>query len=254
MTKVFCIGFNKTGTASLHAFFQRVGLSSSHDPTYQARTRTMPEDELRRYLDAHDAFSDGERADFVRLLRLYPDARFVLNTRGLRGWLGSRVKHVFRRDGAALEHPPAAFAADVDPARPESSGPRPGTWSGPMAREYLHDPERAISDWIDRREFHHRAVIRHFASSGAPRSLLKLNVIQDRAWATALATFLGLPIPAPDAAGIHVNEASAQESWPGMAGRLRQIEHVLVQKNIQPEEWDNDMYVGFEIEQTGLSR
>jgi hypothetical protein len=31
-----------------------------------------------------------------------------------------------------------------------------------MAREYLNDPERAISDWIDRREFYHRAVIRFF--------------------------------------------------------------------------------------------
>jgi hypothetical protein len=68
--KVFCIGFNKTGTTTLHRYFELAGLNSSHDATYQKQTRTLGQDELRSYLDSHDAFTDGERADYARLAEL----------------------------------------------------------------------------------------------------------------------------------------------------------------------------------------
>jgi hypothetical protein len=112
--KVSCIGFNKTGTTSLHRYFESAGLDSSYDASYQKQSRTLGQDELRSYIDAYDAFTDGERADYARLAQLYPEAKFILNTRELKKWLESRVKHVFRQGGSTL----------ADPESP--NGPKPG--------------------------------------------------------------------------------------------------------------------------------
>ena len=231
--KVFCIGFNKTGTTSLHEWFTLAGLDSCHDATYQKRTRTMEPAALRTYLDAHDAFSDGSRANVPLLLEMYPDARFVLNTRQLQAWLESRVTHVFRQGGVAL-------------AEPEGVGGqlRPGLWSGGMAQEYLRDSAQAISDWIDRREFFHRSVLGLFAND-ASRHLLVLNVTGNPDWPTELASFLDIPAPHPSGAGIHANQATADPDRFDLTARLHEIETVLSHKAIPPAEWQSEVYVGF---------
>jgi hypothetical protein len=230
--KVFCIGFNKTGTTSLHEYFVRAGLNSKHDALYQKHTRTLPLDELRAYLDAHEAYTDGERANYVLLLELYPDAKFVLNTRELKKWLESRVKHVFRQGGAALAEPA------------DEANPQPGFWAGGMAREYLNDSERAISDWIDRREFYHRHVM-HFFAATKPEALRLVNVSTDVDWQSELDEFLGLSASASDVPEIHANVASADMNAHAMHERLQQIEAVLVQKNVPRSEWDTETYIGF---------
>jgi hypothetical protein len=229
--KVFCVGFNKTGTTSLHHWFVAAGLDSSHDATYQKRTRTMGREALRSYLDAHDAFSDGERANVPILRDLYPDAKFVLNTRPMRSWLESRVKHVFRWRGGALAPPTA------------DDRPRPGPHSGGMAREYLRDPAQAISDWIDRREVHHRAVLELFPTDDS--RLLVVDVTTDAGWADALGAFLALDAVVPDRDVIHAKEATADPDRYDLAARLAQIEVVLDQKAIPPGEWDNRVHIGF---------
>ena len=230
--KVFCIGFNKTGTTSLHEYFERAGLNSKHDASYQKHTRTMPRGELVAYLDAHDAFTDGERADYVRLLELYPAAKFILNTRELKKWLESRVKHVFRQGGAAL-------AAPADEANPQ-----PGFWAGGMAREYLSEPEQAISDWIDRRDFYHRSVMQYFAAT-RPDALRLVNVSKDPRWQSALDEFLGLSAASAHSPHIHANIATADMAAHQLDERLQQIERVLELKNIPRSEWDTETYIGF---------
>jgi hypothetical protein len=188
---------------------------------------------LRAFLDAHDAFSDGERANVPLLIELYPDARFVLNTRSLQSWLESRVKHVFRQGGVGLAEPEA-----VD-------GPlQPGPWSGGMAREYLRDPLQALSDWIDRREYHHRRVVEIFAADAA-RDLLVLNVAGNPGWPGDLARFLELDDPDPVASTVATNTATADPDQFDLAGRLRDVERVLTAKAIPPEEWHSEVYVGF---------
>jgi hypothetical protein len=230
--KVFCIGFNKTGTTSLHEYFVRAGLNSKHDATYQKRTRTMPRAELVEYLAPHDAFTDGERANYALLLDLYPDAKFVLNTRELKKWLESRVKHVFRQGGAALAEPT------------DEANPQPGYWAGDMAREYLNEPERAISDWIDRRDFYHRSVMRYFAAT-KPDALRLVNVSKDLEWQSGLDEFLELSAGTAQPAEIHANVASADLATHQLDERLQQIEAVLTQKNVPRSQWDTETYIGF---------
>lgn len=77
--KVFCIGLNKTGTTSLHFAFQKLGLRSFHGDTYDTRI---------------DAFSDGRYySQFIHLYSIAPNSLFILNTRNLKDWIISRIKH-----------------------------------------------------------------------------------------------------------------------------------------------------------------
>ncbi len=80
--KVFCIGLNKTGTTSLHFAFQKLGLCSFHGGSFDSRI---------------DAFSDGRYFEqFIELDKLCPNSKFILNTRDLRDWIMSRIKHCQR--------------------------------------------------------------------------------------------------------------------------------------------------------------
>ena len=99
--KVFCIGFNKTGTTTLHRILQdQLSYRSAHKPRWTdwSITRNRPE------LDQFDAFSDGGCASIKNLDELYPEAIFVLNTRPLRHWVLSRYKAVERSAISTLAH------------------------------------------------------------------------------------------------------------------------------------------------------
>jgi hypothetical protein len=77
--KVYCIGLNKTGTTSLHIAFQKLGLKSFHGGTFDSRI---------------DAFSDGRYyKNFEKLYYQTPNSLFILNTRDLKDWIVSRIKH-----------------------------------------------------------------------------------------------------------------------------------------------------------------
>ena len=87
--KIFCIGFNKTGTKSLHKIFLAIGLKSVHSDIW---TDWACAHDVKN-LDRYDAFTDGECGDFMWLKETYPDALFFLNTRNLKNWLISRYNH-----------------------------------------------------------------------------------------------------------------------------------------------------------------
>lgn len=83
--KIFCLGPAKTGTSSLHAMFAENGLRSLH------ASGDWP---LARF----DAFSDrGDYRPFAAYAATFPNAVFVLNTRGLEGYLTSYASHRQRR-------------------------------------------------------------------------------------------------------------------------------------------------------------
>ena len=95
MNKIFCIGFNKTATRSLADFFTLCGLRSEHWSEWWYQRRLG-------YYQRFDAFADGfERypgdypvfpnLDFLQ--ENFPHAKFILQTRSLRGWLTSRRQH-----------------------------------------------------------------------------------------------------------------------------------------------------------------
>lgn len=83
--KIFCLGPAKTATSSLHAMFVENGLRSLH---------SSGDWQVARF----DAFSDrGDYRPFRAYAATYPNAVFVLNTRGLRGYLSSYATHLQRK-------------------------------------------------------------------------------------------------------------------------------------------------------------
>lgn len=85
-TKVFTIGFNKTGTSSIHALFLEAGLKSQ-----------QKWDGWK--LDDFQCFCDGShhKGRFKAYDQKYPGSTFILNTRPIGNWLKSRSKHCYSR-------------------------------------------------------------------------------------------------------------------------------------------------------------
>ena len=82
--KYFIIGFNKTGTNTLHQLFLKNNLKSQHSGKWR--------------LEQYQCFSDsGDIYRFEDLDKQYENSIFILNTRSLQKWIISRFKHGLRK-------------------------------------------------------------------------------------------------------------------------------------------------------------
>lgn len=180
--KIFCIGFNKTGTTSLHTFFQRSGLRSTHNTEW---TRYSYLSREKRYFYRYQAFSDGEKPDFVRLNNWFPDALFILNTRDERAWVRSRIKHTLRWS--------KSHSDTTELLKSERLG-----W---MAKVFFADPKYAITTWImDRRIYEKQA--RAFFSDCA--RFKEIDVTSNTDWQNDLATFM-------EGSGVRLSKTPTEE-------------------------------------------
>jgi len=170
-SKVFCIGFSKTGTTTLHRILgDQLAYRSAHKPGWTDWSITKN----RYQLDQFDAFSDGGCASIRNLDDLYPEALFVLNTRPLKHWVLSRHKSVERSRTAVrwalTKYVPLGFVAQI------------------INRWVLDHRERAVMRWIRIRNSYHEHVIRYF--SDRKGKLLVVN-IEEADFGAQLARFLG---------------------------------------------------------------
>jgi len=88
--KVFAIGFNKTGTVSIHCLFQSLGFKSLHSVCWRKC------DDLT-LLFKYDCFADGPPDDFKYLDNMFSNSKFILNVRQLNTWVYSRLSHIDRQ-------------------------------------------------------------------------------------------------------------------------------------------------------------
>jgi hypothetical protein len=180
--KVFVIGFNKTGTTTLHELFGLWGLRSVHE-CYNEYPLTH-----EAFAD-NQCFSDGEQHDFVSLDRAFPDSRFILTTRSLKDWLVSRVRHA--------QHLKSFGFAD---------------W---MVMEYTNDPANALRLWAWRRQEYYKRVNSFFGSR--PAQLLVVDVCRggdERPLIATLADYVG--VDAGDVQALpHRNESDAKAANTG---------------------------------------
>jgi len=153
--KVFCIGFNKTGTSSINTVLCQLGYDGLHDETW-------PKEHRYKQL-LYDAFSDGFPRNFIDFDRIYPRSRFILNVRNLDEWLDSRLEHI--RYQVSQEK--------LTPSR------------------YWDFSSDAVKHWVVRRNQHHAKVMQRFASR--PNDLLVLNYIRNPDAAAQVAQFLNKP-------------------------------------------------------------
>jgi len=116
--KIFCIGFNKTGTTSLTEYLQRLGYRSAHwvgkvdgilyeyrvIPHLDDKERVL--DVLEPVIDSFDALTDVPfPALYAELDQRYAGSKFILVTRDMNEWWISYAKHkiLHRRKYAQLQ-------------------------------------------------------------------------------------------------------------------------------------------------------
>ena len=150
--KVFAIGFNKSGTTSLHEIFQKLGYHSYHG----IKWRDVSKPAIYYF---YDAFCDDIPSDFRRLDAKFPNAKFLLQVRSLDAWLDSRLEHIRRLPPGKKRHP---------------------NWSM---------KESSVQIWTRLWNEHHIEVLRYFRDR--PDDLLLLNYIREPDAANRIAAFLG---------------------------------------------------------------
>lgn len=105
MEKIFCLAFHKSGTSSMHAWFERAGLRSLHYPkhvageNYARLIRPVMDDNrkiiraLSPVISAYDAHSDAPWPGlYLELAKKYPRARFILIRRDPEIWWDSLAR------------------------------------------------------------------------------------------------------------------------------------------------------------------
>ncbi|WP_421693395.1 sulfotransferase [Aestuariivirga sp.] len=146
--KLFFIGFNKTGTKTLHNFFCDNGYLSVHSSSYMAQRLKLPPIAklmqanheaglpLLHHLDHYDVFSDmiflsnteviEGNGWFRELHAQHPDAYFIFNDRPVEKWVLSRLSH----DGG----PRGSFVARYASAMKIDESQAPDLWRAHYAR------------------------------------------------------------------------------------------------------------------------
>lgn len=163
--KVFCIGFNKTGTISMDRFFRDIGLKSLHSDGWPYWSR-IPEGKKHF---KHQAYADGELSDFVALDRWFRGSVFILNDRDNREWLCSRIKHVLRHGALSREK------ILTDPRY------------GKMAQDFCFDERAAIEKWVLEKKIYYGQVKTYFHNK---KNFLKIDITADRDWQDTISGFL----------------------------------------------------------------
>lgn len=163
--KVFCIGFNKTGTSSLHSFFKECNLSSVHNTDWPDYSKLK---QGRTYF-WHQCYSDGEQSNFINLDKWFPKSLFILNDRNEKDWLYSRIKHVMR------------FNEEIEPDKILTE-PK----YGKMAKEFFFDEESAIKKWVYERRIYNKQVRSYFKDK---QSFIDIDITSNENWVNDILTF-----------------------------------------------------------------
>jgi|OM-RGC.v1.024918694 hypothetical protein len=104
--KIFCIGFNKTGTTSLHRALFREGFKLGDQPTAEKLLNAYVAghyEPIEAYCKTARAFQDipfSLPRMYQPLYRAYPDAKFILSIRDSgEQWFASQIRAAASRLG-----------------------------------------------------------------------------------------------------------------------------------------------------------
>ena len=190
-SKVFGIGFHKTGTSSLGEAFRVLGyrVTGPNGVHRKGMDTTMALSIAHELLPKFDAFQDNPWANLFREMdREVPGSRFVMTVRPDEAWLSSVIGH---------------FGPRSTPMREWIYGPGLGS---PLGNEELY---------VERYRRHNREVLEHFADR--PNDLLVMDITKGDGW-ELLCPFLGHDVV--DAPFPHANPAT-RRSEAGVLQRAR---------------------------------
>jgi hypothetical protein len=175
--KVFGIGLSRTGTKSLAAALNTLGIRTKWYPQDPVTYRELVMAQYRlSILKTYRGLTDTPVVPYYpQFDRLYPGSKFILTVRDKNAWLQSCAKH-WANSGISAPEPDSApfwrkFAQFIDCC---------------VYGSYAFDPDRWSYVW----DTHVENVTRYF--KGRPEDLLILDVTCGDAW-SQLSSFLSLP-------------------------------------------------------------
>lgn len=212
-SRIFGIGLSRTGTTSLGAALERLGIKTIHYPHDSATYKELASGEFHlSILEKYEAAVDISVAPFyAQLDEAYPDSRFILTTREIEPWLRSMETHwVWVQEWSRHNTQYARFTRFIWERLYGTFGFDEGKLRQAFAK-------------------HHDEVYDYF--SARARTLLTLDVRRPDAW-NALCSFLNLPTP--DLPFPHSNsrkDPAKVKEWIGRRARtISGIAH-LVKRN-----------------------
>ena len=152
--KIFAIGFNKSGTTSIHKLFESLGLRSYHGTVW----RSCDDISL---LNSYDCFSDGSPNDLSKFDKLFADSKYIWQVRELESWIYSRLAHI-----------------EIAKTNPQFT-----------SSKYWDITETAVTFWIKRCIKYHLYLYDYFKKR--PQDVIMVNIIRDIDAATKICNFLG---------------------------------------------------------------
>lgn len=175
--KVFCVGFQKTGTTSMGAALEILGYRVTGGNW--ARDPEVARVALQRALETaplYDAFQDNPwPLLYQEMDKAFPGSKFIMTIRPPEQWIKSAVK---------------GFGAGTSPVREWIYGEGKGS---PVGNEQT---------WLARYERHNREVLAYFA--GRQDDFMVMDLAAGDGW-EKLCRFLGQPVP--DVPFPHANPA-----------------------------------------------
>lgn len=161
-TKIFCIGFHKTGTTSLGKALKILGYKVKgpfgiHDKDIHLNALTK----AKKIIPKFDAFQDNPwPLLYQELDNLYPESKFILTIRNGNSWVKSQIKY---------------FGKEQTEMRKWIYG-----YGSPVNNEQIY---------LDTYNRHNESVISYFKSR--PKDILVMNLEKDFNW-TILCDFLNV--------------------------------------------------------------
>ena len=202
--KVFCIGFQKTGTTSLGEALGLLGYSVT-GPNFLTNQdlENQVYDLALAITEKYDAFQDNPWPLLYKEMdQKFPGSKFILTQRPVDKWIDSVVRHFGSRETAM--------------------------------RRWIYDagcPEGNEDTYTERYERHNREVLEHFADR--PDDLLVFNVTAGDGW-DILCPFLDKPVP--DVEFPHSNKAEDREQRQSEQPRKALIKE-LIKRRRQQQQW-----------------
>lgn len=167
--KVFCIGFQKTGTTSLHSALTTLGYKTAAVVGRDWTAERLARDGAALCIETAKKFDAAEDMPwpifFRELDAAFPHSKFILTLRDGKRWLRSIERH-FGDRAEEMQ----AFVYGRDAAAPAGAGAR----------------------YLETYFAHERGVRAHFADR--PNDLLVMNLEEGDGW-PALCAFLKAPVP-----------------------------------------------------------
>ncbi len=187
-SKVFCIGFHKTGTTSMEKALKQLGYRVTggnwvRDP----QVRELALQRAMEIVPRFDAFQDNPWPMLYQQMdKAFPGSKFILTVRDPQKWIASMVKN---------------FGTDVTPMR---------EWIYGVGRGFPKDNEER---YVARYNRHNEEVLEYFKGR---RDLLIMNLTEGDGW-EKLCHFLGEAIPQLPFPKANVRTEK------GFAGKIRKI-------------------------------